>query len=325
VGTSSEIDSPLRNCWCGGHTFLPVTKDYVECEECRTAFLVSEWPSSLDGVSDDSSDFYSQKYWFDYQKELSYPSIIERARLDLTERCMYWLGYLLKFLTPPGRTLELGCGNGAFLYCCKTAGFDPLGIELSPFVVNFAKETFGVQVLLGPVEKHDFKPAFFDAVIMMDVLEHLPNPLETMSHLQTLLKDGGICVIQTPHYESGRPADWPQFKPSEHLYLFSKTSLTILLKKVGVLNVRFLEPFNGEGYDMYCFASKGEVQEMGVEDVEEALLKTPGGRLMLAMQDLYWRKPEIAPPMIKEAWRQLLSSVKRSIDYRWKNKWRNRK
>jgi hypothetical protein len=46
---------------------------------------------------------------------------------------------------------------------------------------------------------------------------------------------------------------------------------------------------------------------------------------MLAMQDLYWRKPEIAPPMIKEAWRQLLSSVKRSIDYRWKNKWRNRK
>jgi 2-polyprenyl-3-methyl-5-hydroxy-6-metoxy-1,4-benzoquinol methylase len=320
-----ELGNAGRNCWCGGPKFLPVTEDYVECEHCRTALLRSELPSVWGDVKDVNSDFYSETYWFAYQEKLGHPSIIERARLDLSERCMYWLGYLLKFLTPPARVLEVGCAHGAFLFSCKTAGYEVLGIEMSPFVVNFAETTFGVQVLLGPVEQHGLPPASFDAVIMMDVLEHLSAPLTTMAHLHTLLKDDGICVIQTPHYEPGRPADWSQFKPLEHLYLFTKPSLTSLLKKVGFLNVRFLEPFNGETYDIYCVAGKGEVHELSNKEVEAALLKTPGGRLVLAMQDLYWRRPPVTPSTVREAWGQLLPSLKRSIACRWKNRWRNRK
>lgn len=303
--------NPVRKCWCGSGELRAIFEHYAECRKCGTAVLISEPPSA---------SFYSMKYWSDYQqKHHGFPSIVQRARLDLPERCMYWLGYLLRFVLPPAAVLEVGCAHGAFLHCCRTAGFDSVGVEIAPEVIKFATETFGIRVHAGPVEICQFEPASFDAVILMDVLEHFFNPEETMVQLAKLANkrpDGGLLFIQTPRYASGRTSKWPQFKPPEHLYLFTKCSLTSLLCRIGFKVVRFLTPIYGQAYDMYCVASRGEIREYEPKQIEDALLMTPGGRLMLAMLDLYWQGSEPYRPSIRRALWQLICAVNRSVGRR---------
>ncbi|MGQ9532551.1 MAG: class I SAM-dependent methyltransferase, partial [Desulfotomaculales bacterium] len=118
-----------------------------------------------------------------------------RARTDLPERCLYWLRTLLKYKLPPGRVLELGCGHGGFVALLRWAGFEAIGLELSPWVVGFARQTFGIPTLLGPVENQVIEPSSLEAIVLMDVLEHLPNPLSTLRHCLELLKQDGIFVI----------------------------------------------------------------------------------------------------------------------------------
>ena len=86
----------------------------------------------------------------------------------------------------------------------RQLGFDATGLEMNAWVVNFAKKTFHVPVLLGPVEEQQLERSSLDIVILMDVLEHLPDPERTIRHCLPLLKPNGIFVIQTPYLPEGK-------------------------------------------------------------------------------------------------------------------------
>ena len=60
-----------------------------------------------------------------------YPTIGDRARLDLTERAQYWLYCVLKHRLPPGGSLEIGSAHGGFVRLMQLAGFDAAGMEMS--------------------------------------------------------------------------------------------------------------------------------------------------------------------------------------------------
>src|SRR5262245_14072418 len=105
-----------RNCWCGNQTLAEFSSDYRLCQACGT--LVSQVGMVDEGclVQDDESDFYGKNYWLGHMaNDLGLPNIRERARLDLPERCLYWLRHLLSFRLPPARVLELGAAHGGFV------------------------------------------------------------------------------------------------------------------------------------------------------------------------------------------------------------------
>ena len=106
---------PGRPCWCGEAARIPVGAHYRICEGCGTAVLAVPRPQGHVTVSDDEADFYGRRYWFDYQRARGYPDIESRSRSDLSERCVFWLKGVLEVVSPPGRTLEVGCGHGAFV------------------------------------------------------------------------------------------------------------------------------------------------------------------------------------------------------------------
>jgi hypothetical protein len=84
-------------------------------------------------VVDDAHDFYGKNYWFTHQEgDLGLPNIITRARIDLPERCLYWLRTLLKYKLPPAKVLELGSAHGGFVALLQWAGFEAMGSEVSP-------------------------------------------------------------------------------------------------------------------------------------------------------------------------------------------------
>ena len=244
-------------------------------------------------VRDDEKGLYGRDYWFSHQKEdLGYPDLGERARLDLPERCLHWLKILLTAKLPPARVLEVGCAHGGFVALMRWAGFDATGLELSPFVVRFAQETFHVPVLLGPLEDQQLPSASLDAIVMYDVLEHLPDPVGTLAACGRLLNDDGVLIVQTPWYKGWTTAEelhaqQDQFvdhlKASEHLFLFSNASLRQLFAEVGFPATRFEPSFFA--YDQFVVAGRTLPDPIHEDQSDEALGKTPSSRLTRALLD----------------------------------------
>ncbi|MBV9325625.1 MAG: glycosyltransferase [Chloroflexi bacterium] len=244
-------------------------------------------------ATDSGEDFYGRDYWFTHVNDLAQPDITERARADLIERCVHWLRVFLRYQQPPARVLELGCGHGGFLALLQRLGFEVTGLELSPWVVDYARRSFDIPMLLGPLEDQRIDDSSLDAIVLMDVLEHLPDPVGTMRVALRLLKPDGLLLIQTPraperasHAELVASGDrfLSQLKPYEHLYLLAESSLRRLFGDLGAEYVTF-EPAMFPWYDMFAVVSRARQVGSAWSDVERRLLSSSAGRLTLALVD----------------------------------------
>jgi 2-polyprenyl-3-methyl-5-hydroxy-6-metoxy-1,4-benzoquinol methylase len=287
-----------RPCWCGNRRFKDYSPNFVACAECGT--LVSRIGLTAEQVQvrDDSHDYYGKEYWLSHQSQgLGLPTIHDRARQDLPGRCIYWLQTLLSCKRPPARVLELGCAHGGLVALLRWAGFDAVGLELSPWVTEFARSAFGIPVLLGPVEDQGLAEGSFDAVVLSDVMEHLPDPVGTLRGCVRLLKPDGALVVQTPEYPDHRAyadlvaAGVPFLRmiddnvAAEHLYVFSRRSARRLLESLGCAWFEFLSPYFG--CDMYFVAARQDLRRRTAEEVAAGLATQPGGRLVQTLLDKY--------------------------------------
>lgn len=286
-------------CWCGNSALEPFNDDYLYCPKHAT--LVSKTiPEGIDRVQDGDSDFYGEQYWYSHQeRDHGLPNIQARARADLPERCVYWLQTLLQYKQPPQRVLELGSAHGAFVALLKLAGYDATGNELSPSIARYARETFGIPMLEGTLETQNLAAGSFDVVVLMDVLEHLPDPLRTMGQAVKLLKPDGILLIQTPclpekaTYTSLKAGNHPFLKmmlPGEHSFLFSKEAAVDLFARLGCPYIQFEEAIFAQ-YDMFFVVSRQPIAALDWQTVEQRLTSLPstefpGVRIALAMIDL---------------------------------------
>jgi 2-polyprenyl-3-methyl-5-hydroxy-6-metoxy-1,4-benzoquinol methylase len=284
-----------RACWCGNADLLPFNEDYARCPACETLVLRLRQDRRLDRVENDDEDFYGRNYWFGHQEaHLGHANLFVRARQDLTERCVYWLRTLLKYAPPAGPSLEIGCAHGAFVALLQWAGFDAAGLELSPWIAEFARQAFGVSVYSGPVEEQDIAPASLRVVVAMDVLEHLEDPVGTVGHCVTRLAADGVGLFQTPCYPEGATYEalieqkspfLEMLQPQEHIYLFSRSAAQELMRRSGAAHIVF-EPAIFAHYDMCFLTSRQPLQVREPADVDRVLMAASPGRLVRAMLDL---------------------------------------
>jgi 2-polyprenyl-3-methyl-5-hydroxy-6-metoxy-1,4-benzoquinol methylase len=286
-------------CWCGNSDLASFGEGYCRCPACET-LVASGNPEAFDPrVNDESKDLYGKGYWFDHQTTgLGCPDIVSRSRTDLAERCVHWLRSLLQFKLPPAKVLEIGCAHGGFVAMLRQAGFDATGLELSPSIVRLARETFDVPVLTGPIEDQSIPPNSLDAIVMMDVLEHLSDPLGTLGHCVKLLKPDGILLAQTPAYPEGMSLEqlhdekhqFPRMlDPNEHLFLFSKSSARELFRRLDASCVEFI-PAIFDFYDMSFVVSRRPLRRHDPKKLSEALSRTVNGRFIQALLDLDERR-----------------------------------
>jgi glycosyltransferase involved in cell wall biosynthesis/SAM-dependent methyltransferase len=134
------------------------------------------------------------------------------------------------------RLLDVGCGNGTFLRDMRDAGWDVSGIDPDPGAVASARAT-GASVEEGLLTPETFPAGSFDAVTLSHVVEHLPNPAETLAICRDLLRPGGLIWIATPNLESRGHArfgrDWRGLEPPRHLAIYTSGALTGLLERLG--------------------------------------------------------------------------------------------
>lgn len=289
----------MQKCWCGNAELGSFSPEYGRCDACGTLVYKEDIPAQKLLVIDDESDFYGKQYWLSHQQDsFGYPDIYQRVRQDLTERNLHWMLTLLKYCRPPGSVMEIGCSHGSFVALLDHAGFDAVGVEMSPWVVDFGRRTFGSSILQGPIEALDFPEASFDAIALMDVLEHLPDPKATMDACLRLLKPDGLLLIQTPEYVRGM--DYEEqvksgsvflevLKPVDHLYLFSRESVSRFFRELGVPFIRFEDAIFSH-YDMFLAVSRGPLEAVPDEEFDKTLMTDARSRMVLALLDLYRRE-----------------------------------
>jgi SAM-dependent methyltransferase len=140
-------------------------------------------------------------------------------------------------LDPRGkRLLDIGCAGGAFLVAARDCGFEVTGVEPSRWMAAFAKKTYGLDVREGILEPGMFAEQSFDVITLWDVIEHLPQPHETLTLAARLLKPDGFLLVNYPDIASVAARllgeRWP-FWLSVHLLYYTPKTIYAQLRRAG--------------------------------------------------------------------------------------------
>jgi len=136
-----------------------------------------------------------------------------------------------------GRLLDVGCAYGFFLEEAKRF-YDVAGIEIAEEAAAACRAR-GLTVLTGLVDEANFAElAAMDVIVLLDVIEHLPDPAATLKLCARKLNPGGIIVITTGDFASLYArlagARWRLMTPPQHLWFFTPASLQRLGGTLGL-------------------------------------------------------------------------------------------
>jgi len=215
----------------------------IKCKICKFIH-VNPIPTNKELSSLYTNDYY-EKIKPDYirgnEKEIEYLDYTFNEKLDSIEKSLS---------SKSKRILDIGSGPGFFLRSAKRRGWDVLGIEPSLTACNYSNkyniptiQKFFYEVNMKQIGK-------FDAIHIFDVLEHVNDPISMLKKSYTLLKRGGIIVVEIPNdFNPLQKLVQKKLKKKEywvtlssasknsgtlaHLNYFNFSSISNLLKRIG--------------------------------------------------------------------------------------------
>lgn len=145
--------------------------------------------------------------------------------------------------------LDVGCGWAQALVYFKSKGAECYGFDPATEAVEHGKKV-GLNVVQAGMDRMDvFAGKKFDVVTLMNVLEHLADPVRVLREIrEKVLKPGGVLVIEVPNEFNAfqvcgqRTHDLKEwwFAPPAHLNYFSGDTLKTLLNGLDY-DVRYTE------------------------------------------------------------------------------------
>jgi len=116
--------------------------------------------------------------------------------------------------------------------------FDVAGIELVQEAAAHGRHA-GLNVLQGTADAANLQRiGKVDVIVLFDVIEHLPQPRETLALCRDHLNGGGIIVITTGDFGSPAArltgARWRLMTPPQHLWFFTQPSMRRLSSALGL-------------------------------------------------------------------------------------------
>jgi SAM-dependent methyltransferase len=192
----------------------------VRCAGCKLVFV---------NPRDDQKDILGQ-YVDDVSSPVSYYQ--NSARIDslIFEKRLGWI----EEVVPKGTLLDIGCNIGTFVDVAARRGWKVVGVDANPHALQLTRDkgykTF--HGLFGADLIPTLEPREFDLVTLGDVVEHFPNPLESLKLVGNVIKSGGYLAVNTPNFDSIVARTF-QIKPKEHIFFFDERTITRILGLAG--------------------------------------------------------------------------------------------
>ena len=191
--------------------------DILRCEQCG---LGRAETMGFDPESYYTSDYFSGERPDGYADYIGTENILRREFAGTVE-------FIRKFRAS-GRLLDVGCAYGFFLQEAKRF-FDVSGIELAEDAAEHCRRS-GLNVFTGQADETLLgRLGTTDVIVLLDVIEHLPSPRDTIALLVNHLDHGGIIVITTGDfgslYSRVAGAHWRLMTPPQHLWFFTQASM----------------------------------------------------------------------------------------------------
>lgn len=158
---------------------------------CQEAEPGNRWPKRLPVLTEEQErireDFW--EHWLTVLPE----------RYGLVERFNH-LYPLRSCSAHARRTLEIGAGRGAHLRFENLGGQQYVALELRPELANMIRASYPtVRVVAGDCQEQlDFPDGYFDRVLAIHVLEHLPNLPKALEQIQRVLSPSGRLSVVIP-------------------------------------------------------------------------------------------------------------------------------
>ncbi len=192
-----------------------------ECDCCR-----------IDGPAMGGGEAYDQYYSSESAKRLAgIFDVLWRLKRQSRAR-------LIRRHAPPfARVCDIGCERGELLNLLQIGGCTVVGTQLSLAAAEFARTHFGIDVYVGELMDAPFASQTFDVIVMLNVLEHLPDPRQYLEQAARMLASGGVLWIEVPNVSSltarWSGKRWLHHDPRHHMWGFNTTAITRLLGEYG--------------------------------------------------------------------------------------------
>ncbi len=217
-------------------------KDYriLQCKKCQYYHIDPE----IDLTQEEWQQLYEDDYFAhanitEWQQQLH--SREREERLTLIDS---------KMTIPKDKFLDMGCGVGYVLDVARQRGYKPYGVDIAD---NLKIEHKDVVFLQGNIFDAKFPDHTFSAIFMDSVLEHVMNPMETLTELYRIMKSGGVFFVVVPNEDS-------------LLNSFSRFMHAINFKAKSYAKIKpFVHPYHVQGYN--TLSLKTALQGAGFKDV----------------------------------------------------------
>lgn len=148
-------------------------------------------------------------------------------------------------LTVGSTVLDLGCATGSFLAEATSRGARGYGIDLNADAIATARDRLPDVVLhAGIAADQPFPGVQFDAIVMVDFIEHVRDPAAELRIVRDWMHDESRLVVSTPRADSSlrrlMGMRWPQYR-EEHLAYLSRAGVVALMSRAG-LRVESIRP-----------------------------------------------------------------------------------
>lgn len=162
-----------------------------------------------------------------------------------------WQGYysaITRLVRPNSSVLDVGCGNGGLsLYLQEKMGCRVVGLDVSEEAITACKAK-GIKTVKCDIEEEEI-PGTYEVIVLSAIMEHLIDPAAVLRKLRDNLVNSGDFIVGVPNslhilarlsYLRGKNIkrfgnSKEDFKlggqPLDHIQVFSKSSLSLLLRK----------------------------------------------------------------------------------------------
>ena len=141
------------------------------------------------------------------------------------------------------RVADLGCGSGVFTELLRRQGFQSVGLDISPKLIELGRRKYpGLELIEGDAENLPFENASLDGVLLSGLVHHFPDPRRLASEVRRVLRSGGRFVAFDPNRMN--PFMWLYRDRSSPFY----SSVGVTENERPILAWRVADIFRNEGF-----------------------------------------------------------------------------